>query len=374
MKVQLNKEAIDLILAASQHTDRNTAGKGVFINAHILVELKENGLLSVSAVGDGRFHSGLCRIEGSFEAGVAAIKADKFSSLLKCLPQGDKATLTVNDNAALLTCGRSRYKLAVCSPDSFPRMPKMESINAEIEIPSSMLQQGLERVIKSAAINDARSFLEGVCFEVHPEKLVFVATDGHRLSFESFARHNPVNDVSRVLIPRQRVLDLLNMLRKTDEPVRIRFNDKAARAYSTSLQWIFQFSLIDARFPDYERVIPNSAAMPSLKFDRDEFISALERISHIVNKGLNPSCIIKSAGDEILISATGELEDSGEEVVSSQFNSGDVTSSFNIGYMLDALKKLDDDVVDLRMDSGKPCYMTGSKSESAFHVVMPVRM
>lgn len=374
MKIQLTPEIIDLMLAAAQCVEKKGSGQANPILSHILVELKDNGLLSVSAVDNGRFHSGVARIDGDFVAGVATIKADKFASLLKCLPDGTNATLTVNESNALLTCGRSRYKLSTTEPSGFPRMPMMEDVKAEIELPSAMLQQGLERVLKAMAVNDARRFLEGVCMEVHPDKLIFVATDGHRLSHETFTLASDVNEPCRVLLPRQRVLDLLNVLRKSDAQVRVRFNSMAARVYSTDLKWIFQFPLIDGAYPDYRRVIPQPETMPALEFDRFEFISALERISHIVSKTKNPACIIRATGSDIVISATGESEDSGEELVSNLLPSIDAVSAFNIHYMLDALKKLDDGVVILRMDASKPCFMTGTQQKTAFHVVMPVRL
>lgn len=376
MKIQLTPDAIELMLAASTYTDKRTTGAPVPILSHILVDLKSNGLLAVSAVCDGRFHSGVARVQGDFEPGLVAIKADKFSSLLKCLPEGGNATLTANDSSAQLTCGRSRYKLSTSEPSSFPRMPEMENMQAEIELSSVVLQQGLERVMKAMAVNDVRNYLEGVCLEIHPDKVVFVATDGHRLSYDTFAQSNPVSDITRVLLPRQRVLDLLAVMRKSDNGVRIRFNDKAARVYSTDLKWIFQFTLIETRFPDYRRAIPNASAMPKLQCKRLEFISALERISHVVSKTKNPACVIRATGNDILISAKaqGESDDSGEELVSNLCHSGDVTSSFNIHYLLDALKKLDDGVIDLHMENTKPCFMTGAEQQAAFHVVMPIRM
>lgn len=375
MKIQLSPAAIELILSAAQYTDKKMGGSNaISIHAHILIDLKANGLLSVSSVSDGRFHTSLCKIDGEFQPGVAAIKADKFSSLLSCLPDGSHATLTVSDSTAQLTCGRSRYKLSITDPVGFPRMPKMEQMDAEIELPSTLLQQGLERVVKSMSNTDVRAYLEAVCVEVRPNEVVFVATDGHRLSFESFQHSNQVSENARVLIPRKRVFDLLAVLRKSSTNVRVRFNSQAARVYSTDLKWIFQFSLLEARYPDYQRAIPSVDTMPILKLDRVEFISALERIGHIVSKSKNPSCVIRANGADIHISAKGESEDTGEEQVSNRNTVENVTSSFNINYLLDALKKLDDDVVDLRMTGSTPCHLSGENQKNAFHVVMPVRI
>ena len=386
MKIQLSPTSIELILSAAQYTDRKAGAAQSGLNpiyAHILLDLKPNGFLSVSSVNDGRFHSGVCRVEGDFEAGVAAIKADKFASLLECLPSGSSSSLAVSDTSAQLTCGRSRYKLSVVDPSAFPRMPKMESGCTEIDLPSGLLQQGLERVMKSMANNDARPFLEAVCIEVKQGEVTFVATDGHRLSLESFPYVTAITENTQVLIPRKRVADLLMVLRKSNTPVRFSFNAQAARVYSTDLKWIFQFSLVDMRYPDYNRVIPNTTTMPVLKLDRYEFISALERISHIANKSQSPSisnkshspsCVIHADGSDIRISAKGESEDTGEEQVSNRNNVVGVTSSFNINYLLDALRKLDDGVVDLCMSGTTPCHLSGESQKRAFHVVMPVRM
>src|SRR5947209_424105 len=116
--------------------------------------------------------------------GAGTIPARRLLDYVRLLPDAD-VNVKVGDNQwASLLCGRSRTRIAGMSRESFPELPVMPEVLAEI--PVAALASMISKTIFAISMEESRFTLNGALLIVKNTGLVMVATDGHRLSMVDF--------------------------------------------------------------------------------------------------------------------------------------------------------------------------------------------
>src|SRR6202022_3888792 len=81
---------------------------------------------------------------------------------------------------ASLVCGRSKTRIAGMSRESFPELPQMPDVLAEV--PVGVLASMISRTIFAISMEESRFTLNGSLLLLKSNGLAMVATDGHRLA------------------------------------------------------------------------------------------------------------------------------------------------------------------------------------------------
>ena len=197
-----------------------------------------------------------------------------------------------------------------------------------------------------------------------------VATDGHRLAYAASAIEGdyPRTDV---ILPRKTVVELARQLADSDDPVEVTL---------VGNQIVFRFGhieliskLIDGKFPDYERVIPQHH--PKLvKASRLALLQSLQRAAILTNEKFRGVRLILSEGSLKLVSTNAEQEEAQEELEVDY--SGDALDiGFNVTYLLDVLTNLSANEIEIRFNDNNASALFGLGDNPDFkYVVMPMRI
>lgn len=110
----------------------------------------------------------------------------------------------------------------------------------------------LQAALYCASKKDVRYYLNGVLIEANPSEVRVVGTDGHVIAVlrEQAAPGTPAVEL---IVPR----DVLESLKTKAETVTLESDDGQAWAISDG-QMSLRFNAVDAKFPDYRRIIPGS--------------------------------------------------------------------------------------------------------------------
>ena len=90
-------------------------------------------------------------------------------------------------------------------------------------------------------------------FEVSPDYLRVVSTDGHRLAMETLESKNDIASVQQLILPRKGVMELARLL-EDEGDITLVFGQNHIRA--AVADFTFTSKLVDGKFPDYNRVLP----------------------------------------------------------------------------------------------------------------------
>lgn len=110
----------------------------------------------------------------------------------------------------------------------------------------------------AAPSGDARIYLNGVYFELTGDVMRLVATDSHRLAASElpFAPGEYTSECVGIL-PKKSVDEITRLLSGATGSARISWTDRAFVLESGRAE--FATRLIDARYPEYQRVIPGTS-------------------------------------------------------------------------------------------------------------------
>src|SRR5947209_3645499 len=112
--------------------------------------------------------------------GAGTIPARKLLDYVRLLPDADVQVKVGDNQWASFVCGRSRTRIAGMSRESFPELPEMPEVLAEL--PVSILSQMISSTIFAISSEESRFTLNGALLILSEKGLVMVATDGHRLA------------------------------------------------------------------------------------------------------------------------------------------------------------------------------------------------
>ena len=300
------------------------------------------------------------------------LPARKLTDICRNLPEGSLITFSIEKNRTVVRSGKSRFSLTQLTPQDFP---SMDSITAVIEF--SMTQGKLRKLLEKThfcmANQDVRYYLNGLLFDTAGNTITCVATDGHRLALMSTEIDHSLTE-QQIIIPRKGVSELYRLLVDSDDGCEIKLNNNFLQAKFDNTT--FTAKLIDGRFPDYTRVIPDiDDSNKIMEADRELLKQALIRTSVLSNEKYRGIRFQLSENSLSLTINNPEQEEAEEELEVNYPYQEELEIGFNVSYLIDALNALSDEKVIIRFtNSDSSCLILSKKEQGVKYVVMPMKL
>lgn len=302
--------------------------------------------------------------------GRVTVPARKLLDIFRTLPEGAEVSIAVADDKATLRSGKSRFTLATLPAAEFPSLDEFTD-GFNFSLPQSQLRRGLNLSGFAMAQQDVRYYLNGLLFEMAADRLNLVATDGHRLAYYGFTSDLPTQETRQVIVPRKGVHELSRLLAESDDSVEIQLTSSHIRVQLPGLR--FTSKLIDGRFPDYQRVIPQGGDK-HLLLDREHIRHALTRTAILSNEKYKGIRFALTKG-ELKIQTHNPDQEEAEEELSVDYQGEDIDIGFNVAYLLDVLNTLECKQVSITLkDGNSSCLIENPEDPACRYVVMPMRL
>lgn len=299
------------------------------------------------------------------------LPALKLVNIVRSLPDGLTINMDFGENRCNLTAGRSKFKLSTLDAEGFPTLD-LSQTDLTFALPQKRLKQLMQHSSFAMASQDVRFYLNGMLFDISNQCLRVVATDGHRLS--TCYTEVELQDIqaTQAILPRKGVLELAKLIQDSEDPLEFSLakNYLMVRVDST----LFTCKLVDGRFPDYRRVIPENNDQ-LVQTDRELLKSLLQRASILSNdkyKGIR----VTLAENLLTVNATNSEKDESHEDMAIDYAGTKMEIGFNVGYILDVLNTMSDDCVVMNFKDANSSCLISSESEGCCcqHVIMPMRL
>jgi DNA polymerase-3 subunit beta len=305
--------------------------------------------------------------------GSIAVPAKILLETLKALPQ-QPITFNINEEnfGIEITSAYGKYKLAGEDGQDFPNLPQPDSVDS-LKIPGAALEHGITKTIFAASNDELRPAMTGVYFQVDFDKLVLVATDAHKLVKYTF--NEVSSEASTSFIVPKKALNLLKGALPGNEDITLSFN--SANAFFSFGDTELICRLIDARYPDYNAVIPVDNPN-TLSLVRADFQNSLKRIAIYANKTTN-QVILNIQENSLTISAQ-DLDFSNEatEQLACTYSGDALTIGFNAKFLVEMLGVLEADEVKMELSTptraGILLPAEPTEGEEILMLVMPVML
>ena len=304
------------------------------------------------------------------QTGELTLPARKLLDICRALPQDADLQFEVKNDRVLIKSGKSRFTLASLPAQEYPVIDITESITT-FKIKQKNLEKLLENTQFAMAQQDVRYYLNGLLLEISENNLRAVATDGHRLALDEVEIQAAVDDQIQIIVPRKGITELSRLLQDDDSEIEIQISANHIRVKNTNS--CFTSKLIDGRFPDYQRVIPELSETPVFA-DREELRNSLTRASILSNEKYRGVRIIFNS-DSLRALAHNPEQEEAEEELEVQYKGAEIEIGFNVSYLLDTLAIIKSKKVKLSvLDPNSSCLILPEDESNCQYVVMPMRL
>jgi DNA polymerase-3 subunit beta len=310
------------------------------------------------------------QVEGPGESRGVTVGARKLLDILRALPDTSDIALALQDKRLQVKSGKSRFNLQTLPPEDFPRMASPEGGGVTFSMPQGALKALLALVQYAMAQQDIRYYLNGLLMVVDGAELKVVATDGHRLAFASRPLEADLGK-QEVILPRKTILELAKLLSDGDAPVEIRLAANQARFAFDGVLLVSK--LVDGKFPDYTRVIPQNHPK-LLKIGRVGLQQSLSRAAILTSDKFRGVRWMLSPGS-LKISSTNTEQEEAQEELDVDYAGDTLDIGFNVGYLLDVLANVETDEIECALgDASSSALITVPGRPDFKYVVMPMRI
>ncbi|MDX2256350.1 MAG: DNA polymerase III subunit beta [Pseudanabaenaceae cyanobacterium bins.39] len=321
------------------------------------------------------------------EAGSITLPAKLFNDIVSRLPDED-VTISVDksidkDNTMVsIICGSGRYQVHGLPVEEFPELPQISEDGEMTYLPVEATLSGLSSTLFATSADETKRILTGVHLTASADRLEFAATDGHRLSVlqtgfldaEDAVTADTVSTNLEVTIPARALRELERMLnQQTEGAIAVKF-DNANMIFQSANQILIS-RLLDGSYPNYRQLIPNRFER-QVTLERKLFLSALERIAVLADQKNNIVKIsIDATGQEISLSVEAPDVAAGRESLPAQISGEDVEIAFNVKYLLDGLKALPSNEIQIQLNNPtSPAVLIPLGGLKMTYLLMPVQI
>jgi len=309
------------------------------------------------------------------QGGATTVPAHTLFDIVRKLPEGAQVALNIAEEGRMhLSAGRSRFTLATLPREDFPHLAEGD-LPYRFSVSAGDMKRLIEKTRFAVSTEETRHYLNGIylhAIEVEGERFLrAVATDGHRLAKLDLPAPEGVTGMPGVIIPRKAVGEIHKLLDGADGEVHVALSDAKIRVQTGSATMTSK--LIDATFPDYQRVIPSGNAQ-ILSVGRQEFAEGVDRVATVATD--KTKAIKLSLNDNRMVLSVHNPESgTAEEELEVSYAGDQIDIGFNSRYLNDILSQIDGETVEAHLaDSNSPTLLRDSADEAALYVLMPMRV
>lgn len=306
------------------------------------------------------------------EEAATTVSARKLFDICRALPEGCSLRLTLEKNYLVIRAGESCFMLNTLPAQDFPNLEDSE-YHSQFTIKQTQLKSLLTKTYFAMGQQDVRHYLNGTFLDIGQKSIKCVAADGHRLALTSLFDEGIGGVEAKIILPRKSVLELMRLLSGEDETeVTVSIGDNRVRFVTTD--FIFTSKMINAQYPDYNRLIPQGTF--GAAGDRELIKQALTRASILSNEKFR-GVRFQLEPNKLVITANNTDQEQAEEAVPMDYDGNTMEIGFNVAYWLDVMSAVTTKAV--------LCLFTGPSDgvlikpvetgeSNSLYVVMPMRL
>ncbi len=324
------------------------------ITSHIYLEIINSKLILKATDYEIGLESQITELTHTSE-GKATVNGSNLLGIIKRL-KNSEIIIEAVDNNLIIKQNKSNFKLPSYEANEYPSLAQMDNLK-NLDINTINLINSIRKITPAIDNNNPKFELNGALIDIKTNKINFVATDTRRLAVSHL--QNISNDETQIIIPKKAIIEIQKL-----------FLDEATISYdetnlviSTSNMKFFT-KLINGKFPDYERIIPNSLKY-NLILPKAILVESIKLVTSLFS---NIKITFNTSG--IVFESLDEDSESKTQVDMNLNIDKDFYLAVNAKYLLDFLSLTNNENITVGFnESNLPFYLEDDKF---FTIVMPI--
>lgn len=332
-----------------------------------------NNQLTITASDSENIMTTNLQLDEACENGMFAVNNQTILDAVKELPE-QPLTLDVDmaTYAIRVIYLNGVYNFTGQSGEEFPKFQSLPENATSIIIDSKTLSNDISRSIFATDNGELRPVMNGIYFDLTPDSLAIVASDGHKLVKTMNMSVKSETPLSFIL-PKKPANLLKNVLLKNDDDIIIRFDDRNANIIFSD--GTLSCRLIEGRYPNYNSVIPQNNPN-QLTIDRLVLIGVLRRVLPFASDSSQQIRLHIEMGKVVISSEDVDFATSAKEEIVCDYNGSIMDIGFKGTSLMEILSHLDSEEVVLKLaDPSRPCIILPAEqpeNEEILMLIMPM--
>ena len=303
------------------------------------------------------------------KAGGVVLNAKLFSEIVRKFDSTESLIeLDVdNDFKTTIRCEQAVFNIMGIDPVEFIPMPKIDR-DAFISLSQFSLKEVIRQTEFSTAISDINRMMGGELIDVKNNVAKFVTLDGHRMSIRNIELMGEYED-QKCVVP---IKSLQEVMRIIDSDTQ-----KNVNIYFSKDHILFEFDrtlvlsrILDGEFFRIESMLSNDYDT-KVNVSRLKLQSAIEQSMILIRENAHKPMILDIENGMLKLSVNSSLGFM-DAKVNIEKSGSDLKIAFNPKFLVDALKVIDDDFVNIYFTNAKsPCFIRDDKNTYTY-LILPV--
>lgn len=301
------------------------------------------------------------------EKGIIALDAKIFLEIVRKLPDNDIVIETDASYKTTITCEKAKFNIIGKSGEDFSYLPVIEREDSII-VSQFTLKEIIRQTIFSISDNDNNKLMTGELFDINGNMLKVVSLDGHRISIRKIELKDSY-EPKKVVVPGKTLNEVSKILPGgADSDVSIFFTPKHI---------VFEFDqttvvsrLIEGEYFRIDQML-SSDYETKVKVNKRVLLDCIDRATLLVKEGDKKPIIINITDESMELKINSSVGSMKEEI-DIEKGGKDLMIGFNPKFLIDALRVIDEEEVELYMVNPKaPCFIK-NQEESYIYLILPV--
>lgn len=301
------------------------------------------------------------------DRGKIALEAKLFSEIIRKLPDNEVSIQTDDSFRAIIKCEKAKFNIAGKSGDDFSYLPEIEKTH-RVVLSQFSLKEIIRQTIFSIADNENNRLMTGELFEINGNEMKVVSLDGHRISIRKIELKEEYDHI-KVVVPGKTLNEVSKILTGGIED--------DVHMFFTGRHIVFEFDntivvsrLIEGEYFRIEQML-SSDYETKISINKKELQSCIERASLLVKEGDKKPIIMNIINDSMELKINSFIGSMNEDIDIIK-TGGDLMIGFNPKFILDALRVIDDESIDIYMINPKaPCFIRDEEQKYVY-LILPV--
>ncbi len=338
----------------------------------IKFDLKETGLFLTTSNDDIAIETFIDKkkIKNIGETGSIIIPGIYFLSIIRKLD--DKYITMSTDGLNInITTTHGEYSLNGMNPNEFPNI-KFNLLDKPVKLQSQILKNIINQTSFAVSTQESRPVLTGINFQIEKDKLECIATDSYRLAKKIVFLDKEIEEHINVVIPGRNLIELNKLLAEDEEEIEMHIFSNSVLFKTKEL--LFQSRLLNDNYPDVSKLIPTDFEV-TIKVDLMDFYNTLDRVSLLTDeKDKNLVKMVLKDKELTLTSTSQEIGKMEETMKITKDNDIDMTIAYSSKYMMEALRTLKCNNIDIRLNSEiKPIIIKNTEDDNLIQLILPIK-
>ena len=339
----------------------------------VLFRLEGNQLSLTASDGETTIRTRL-EVEEAEGAGMVAFGAKILIETFKQFPEVPLQFKIDEQNFGMtISSPNGEYSVVGVNGAEYPDIPfEAEQDSHMFKMSAGLLLDAISKTIFCTAEDELRPVMNGIYFDMTPEKATLVATDAHRLvRYTNTTVH--VDEAASFILPKKPANLLKNVLQKDENDVEIRFG--ARNVLFTFGNTVIVCRLIDGRYPNYNAVIPQNNTNV-MCIDRQTLLSACKRVAVFANTSTALIRLALAENSVTISSQDIDFSTAAEEKLVCSYAGTPMAIGFKAPFLCEILSTLQSEEVQLELAdparAGLILPMKNEENEELLMLLMPM--